>query len=304
MKRAFNWTLNLIAALSAVVIVWQLAHKYQVGKQGNQEGPKVGSRVQIDGVSFSKGRPAAVLALSLNCGYCRGSAAFYRALSSAASERGVQIVTVLPESKEVYEPSLAMLGLGRSDQVRQANFDSLSVRGTPTIMLVDANSTVQKTWIGKLGESQEKEVFFALGLPPRTSSAADQAPHQPDSSRMSAKELREMMAKPDFVIVDMHERADFKRSHIKGSLNIPLDEADVRFPHEVPRDQAIAIICPEFSPCAVEKRGEGAETACDFVERIVKTYIGFQKAKFVRGNMCNLKAEGLPIEGEPKPKRR
>jgi hypothetical protein len=299
MKRAFNWTLNVIAAVSAIVIIWQTTHRYL--EDVRDQGPKIGSKIQIGGRNVSADRrPSAILALSTYCGYCRSSAPFYRAMLSAALERGIRLVAVLPEDKETYGPLLPKLGLSPTDEISQVNLESIGVRATPTIVLVDENSTVRKTWVGKLSPDQEKEVFLALGLPPQMPSSASQLPTQESPSRMSILELKNLMERPGFVIVDSRERAEFKQAHIKGALNIPLDEFDLRAPHEVPRDQPIAVVCPEVSTCATAKRQEGIETVCDMTQRVVAEALGFKNAKFVPGDLCTLQSEGIPIEGNPK----
>jgi hypothetical protein len=45
------------------------------------------------------------------------------------------------------------------DEVKHANFQSLQIGGTPTLLLVDSNGIVQKVWLGKLSETKEKEVM-------------------------------------------------------------------------------------------------------------------------------------------------
>ena len=45
------------------------------------------------------------------------------------------------------------------DEVKHANFQSLQIGGTPTLLLVDSNGVVQKVWLGKLTEAKEQEVL-------------------------------------------------------------------------------------------------------------------------------------------------
>ncbi len=45
------------------------------------------------------------------------------------------------------------------DEVKHANFQSLQIGGTPTLLLVDSDGVVQKVWLGKLPEAEEQEVL-------------------------------------------------------------------------------------------------------------------------------------------------
>jgi len=45
------------------------------------------------------------------------------------------------------------------DEIKHADFQSLQVGGTPTLLLVDSKGIVQKVWLGKLSEAKEKEVL-------------------------------------------------------------------------------------------------------------------------------------------------
>ena len=56
---------------------------------------------------------------------------------------------------------LSKLNVG-IDDVRQAQFSSLGVRGTPTLILVDNNGAAVKSWVGRLPPNGEAEVISAL----------------------------------------------------------------------------------------------------------------------------------------------
>jgi len=48
------------------------------------------------------------------------------------------------------------------DRVYRASLKDISVSATPTLFLVDRTGFVQRVWIGKLSEKEEKEVEQAL----------------------------------------------------------------------------------------------------------------------------------------------
>lgn len=43
------------------------------------------------------------------------------------------------------------------------NFSTLAVRGTPTLILVDANGIIEQYWEGKQDERGEKSVLEVVG---------------------------------------------------------------------------------------------------------------------------------------------
>jgi thiol-disulfide isomerase/thioredoxin len=101
-----------------------------------------------------------LLALSTTCHFCSESAPFYQQL---AKERGsnTRIVAVLPQSVSDSKDYLNNLGIF-VDEVKQESLNTINVRGTPTLMLVNGDGVVVDEWMGRLSVEQEAEVLSKL----------------------------------------------------------------------------------------------------------------------------------------------
>ena len=73
----------------------------------------------------------------------------------------MKLLALLSQDKADAEEFLSKGGV-RVDDVRQVALDSMGVRGTPTLLLVDEAGTVTDTWEGKLPADQEGQVLAAL----------------------------------------------------------------------------------------------------------------------------------------------
>lgn len=115
------------------------------------------AKLSIPGIDWAKSEQTLLLALSSTCHFCSESAPFYRQL---VKERGssVRIIAVLPQSVQAGRDYLNRLGVS-VDDVMQVEFNSLGVKGTPTLILADSNGVVLDSWVGKLPSSEEAEVL-------------------------------------------------------------------------------------------------------------------------------------------------
>ena len=116
-------------------------------------------KVSLPDVDWAKNRRTLLLALSSTCHYCSESAPFYQQI---AEQRGnTHIIAIFPESVSDSKEYLSNLGVS-VDEIKQLSLDSLEVRGTPTLMLVNNAGLVTDMWIGKLPPSEETEVLNRL----------------------------------------------------------------------------------------------------------------------------------------------
>lgn len=60
--------------------------------------------------------------------------------------------------------------------------------------------------------------------------------------RITTIELRDLLASNAAVVVDVRPAAAYQQSHIKGSINIPLEQVQSRL-NELPRDKMIVTYC-------------------------------------------------------------
>lgn len=126
--------------------------------------PEQGTQLSVPGVSWGDSKQTVVLALSEKCRYCSESAPFYQRLARDLSNRNdIRLVAVFPRDAGAGKKYLDDLGVPVG-QVVQASLDSLQVRGTPTLVIVDKNGTVTQSWVGKLGPERESEVLSRIKI--------------------------------------------------------------------------------------------------------------------------------------------
>jgi hypothetical protein len=156
---------NVAIIAVAVLLGAALVRQYLLpGGRDSAASPRIqkGATVAVPGVDWSKSNRTLILALQKGCHFCTESAPFYKRLAPAASEKNVRVVAVLPQSPEVGRGYMADLGVPVSE-VAQASLDSISVSGTPTLILVDDKGAVLDSWVGKLPAAGEDEVLSLIG---------------------------------------------------------------------------------------------------------------------------------------------
>lgn len=115
---------------------------------------------QLPGVEWNKNGQTVVLALSTQCHFCTESAPFFRKLGEKAG-KAVRIVSIMPQPVADAESYLRRNGV-RVDEIRQVSLEKIGVPGTPTLLLVNGDGVVTKSWVGKLQPQQEGEVLGAI----------------------------------------------------------------------------------------------------------------------------------------------
>jgi thioredoxin-related protein len=119
----------------------------------------VGTKVNLQGVDWSKDGKTLIMALSNSCHFCTESAPLYQRL---AQRRGdTRLVAVLPQPVEEGKTYLESLNV-KVDDVRQLPLDSLGIMSTPTLILVDSKGVTVNSWVGKLATSREQELLESL----------------------------------------------------------------------------------------------------------------------------------------------
>jgi len=111
--------------------------------------------------SWSSHKKTVVLALHVGCRFCTASAPFYQRLTGYANAHQVNVLALLPDSKEESSQYIQHLGLTIST-VPQVSFQKIDVRGTPTLFVVDSRGIVEKVWQGQLPDDEQKKVLSLL----------------------------------------------------------------------------------------------------------------------------------------------
>jgi hypothetical protein len=178
-----NFSIIVVAILATTVLVKnhllrsrerpsQVSQTVERNQKGLADGPRVsppagpgqGTLISLPGVSWQDSNQTVVLALSDKCRFCSESAPFYQRLAQGLAQRGdVRLIAIFPQDVDAGKYYLAQLGVSIG-QVIQAPLDSLKVRGTPTLVIVDKNGAVMQSWVGKLNSERESEVLNRIKI--------------------------------------------------------------------------------------------------------------------------------------------
>ena len=158
---------NLAIIITALLLCTVLVKKYLLSPAPSvadnvvpaKKSVQVGEKLSIQGVDWEKNGQTLILALSTTCHYCSESAPFYQQLIQKRG--GVRVVAVVPQNIDAGRQYLQKLGV-HVDEVKQLTLESIKVRGTPTLLLVNGNGVVTNEWAGKLPAEQEAEVIQRL----------------------------------------------------------------------------------------------------------------------------------------------
>jgi len=153
----FEIAANVAIIVVAVVIVIVFIRNYFPASKASSPTIAVGARLTGQPVSWHDSPKNVVLVLSTTCHFCKESSGFYRKLVEDCRSHA-RTVALFPQTSQEAQAYLKAEDV-QVDEVIHANFQSLQIGGTPTLLLVDSNGVVQKVWLGKLPEAKEKEVL-------------------------------------------------------------------------------------------------------------------------------------------------
>lgn len=153
----FGIAANISIIIVAVVIVIVFARNYFPAAKTSPHTIAAGARLTGQPVNWHASPKNIVLVLSTTCHFCKESSGFYRKLvkDCRSHARTVAFFPQTPQEAQAYLKAEDV----QVDEVKHANFQSLQIGGTPTLLLVDSNGVVQKVWIGKLPEAKKQEVL-------------------------------------------------------------------------------------------------------------------------------------------------
>ncbi len=162
-----NVAIIVVACLLATVLV----KHYLLTRPSEQANKSESQRVQSESqpvdsptassldIDWKQSKQTLILAVSSTCHFCTESAPFYKTV--AQSRGSTRLVAVLPQPVEDGRKYLDHLGIS-VDEVRQLPLERIGVRGTPTLILLDASGVVRNSWMGFLPPQAELAVLKAL----------------------------------------------------------------------------------------------------------------------------------------------
>lgn len=163
MKNKLETITNVTIIIVSIIFVTTLIyHSYfRGGETESSLNLKVGTRINLTNVKWNVSNKTFVLVLKKGCVYCAESADFYKKLIPNLKSKKIQVVAVLPSDIAESEDYLSGLGLPPVE-VRKATLESISVKATPTILLLDSDGKVTGSWVGQLKPNVEKEILNKL----------------------------------------------------------------------------------------------------------------------------------------------
>lgn len=165
---ASNVAIIVVALLFAGVLVNRFFFSSSLKPAvAESEEIKDGTKLSLPDVDWSKSNKNLVLILSTSCHFCTESTPFYQRLSQQKAQRGdVKLIAVFPQGIEESQRYLRERNIS-VDEVRQTSLNTINVKGTPTLVLVDRNGAVVQSWIGKLLPEKETQLVsnFLGGSP-------------------------------------------------------------------------------------------------------------------------------------------
>lgn len=153
-----NVAIILVAVLLAAVLVKDRLMPRTSSPPTLPPDVAIGSKISLPGTPWMGSRGTLVLVLGTGCHFCTESADFYRRLATAPPRADVHLTAVFPQTVEAGREYLTQLKVGLGD-VRQVPLFQLGVRGTPTLLWVDAKGVLRGKWVGKLPADKEEEVM-------------------------------------------------------------------------------------------------------------------------------------------------
>lgn len=153
----FEIAANISIVIVAVVIVIFFVRNYFQASKASSPMIAVGARLTGQPVNWHDSQKNVVLVLSTTCHFCKESSGFYRKLAEDCRSHA-RTVALFPQTPQEAQAYLRAEDV-QVDEVKHADFQSLQIGGTPTLLLVDSNGVVQKVWLGKLPPAKEKDVL-------------------------------------------------------------------------------------------------------------------------------------------------
>jgi len=131
--------------------------------QASPQATPVSQIVPLQNIDWTKSDKTLILYISSTCKFCSASGPFYQKLVNDEAAKGIHFVAVMPQSVNEGHQYLNKLGV-RIDDVYEASLETIGVRATPTLLLVNKSGVVTDSWVGQLQPDREDQVISKLEL--------------------------------------------------------------------------------------------------------------------------------------------
>jgi hypothetical protein len=162
---------NIVVIIVALLLGAVLIKKYFLPPQpstGNNSqsvatsSDVIGRKISLPDVNWSEREGTMILAVQSKCRFCTDSAAFYKRLvDKQLGQSKLQLIAISPEPLPTTRAYFDSLGVS-VEKVSRADFRSIGLLGTPTILRVNSSGVITNVWVGQLNSKQEAEVLETL----------------------------------------------------------------------------------------------------------------------------------------------
>ena len=299
-------TINVMCVVVLAFVLWFVWQRYT--KPGQQfsflqthEKLHTGAKLDTDLKLLARDRPTLFVVLNKGCHYCAASSAFYEKVSQY--NKVAKVVALFPNTVPDASEYVQNLNL-KTDAMAVADYPKMGVIGTPTTILADPRGKILGVWNGLLDHTVQTEVLKRLGatdeeayvpaLADTVALASIAKPVTKDSYTYA--QVKEMRAQHKaFTLVDVRERSQYSNGHLPGAINIPIDEFEVRGPHEVKKDDLLIVDCSYCSECEVKQRSNGLPSLCTISAQLIDEF-GYRNLALVYDEKVGIRS--LTAENE------
>jgi hypothetical protein len=166
LKKNLDTVVNIATLISIISLIAFLGYKWAFPptqqssyKENFAEGRTLAEIPTLNEDKFEK---SVILILNTDCKYCNASLDFYKKLSSVRyNANSRQLTALFLQSEEVVKKYVKDKDFPIRT-ISAVDFGKLGVGLTPTIVVVDQQRRVTKSWFGQLKSEQEQEVVNSL----------------------------------------------------------------------------------------------------------------------------------------------
>jgi hypothetical protein len=200
-----------------------------------------GGALQIEGIDWSAADRTIVVLISPTCPACNASGAFYQRLTQA--------VRTVPQTRLVFiaaEPTpdvrawLQQLNLASERVVEVSKPAWLGFFVVPSLVIVDRHGVITDLMANRLTDAEQISVLARVAASPGPALNNAVAARE-----LSGEDFDRLIAAEHPIVLDVRSRDAFKRAARSGSINIPMDELQIRAPIELAAGTAVAIDCAD-----------------------------------------------------------
>jgi thiol-disulfide isomerase/thioredoxin len=167
MKAKLEAIANVAVIVVALAVGYVVLGRY-VSARHAPRSVAAGDRLgKIPGVDWHQHDHTLVLVLNTGCHFCEQSVPFYQKLAETQGPAGndLEIIAAFPNDANMVGEFMTRANL-RIRSVAEVTLDELRVVATPTLILVNRDGRVERTWVGALSPREELDLLGVLSASP------------------------------------------------------------------------------------------------------------------------------------------